>query len=498
MFTYCEDFSTGELNLPEHWDEVLLCVKFDARIRADFCHTSSQSTHNSGVAMGLLDRLVGRHSTDLLEWIEPSTLDSLAIRHADLRLKDGTALIVHPGQVCVLGTRVVADVIGPGRYTLTPATLPKLTAARVVRGAGKPFRADVCFVSVVPHSPVLWATVASVTAKDDEGGTIRAKASGDFGFVVTDPVLLANDVGGTNLTRSEISTLVTSQFGEIFRTGVLDGADLLGPTGRLGLVAGEHLAPLLLARGITLIRFTVDKVIVPPEVRRPYRAVSAGGGSEGYRAEIPKPLFQPSPASAPNPVPASGPASGAFLPRSAVERGIPALPPGLAEILEPPSPRDNGPKSARIAIVEDAPEGVFASRHTAPPKSERLLLTEIRSVINEMTAAPGGTPESPLMPDPSYPHAPQSVTPPAPAPAPAATTRPPGPPPLPATLEFYVALNGESVGPFDLISLSARVRDGSLNRKTLVWRTGMECWLAAELVIELAPLFTGPPPIPSS
>jgi|GEM_PF-1881744 len=443
--------------------------------------------------MGLLDRLVGRRSTDLLEWIEPSTLDSLAVRHADLWLKDGTTLIVHPGQVCVLGTHEVADVIGPGRYTLTPAALPKLTAAHVVRGGGKPFRVNVCFVSVVPHSPVPWATVASVVAKDDENGTIRAKANGDFGFVVTNPVLFANDVAGTSLTRSEIATLVTGQFGEIFRTGVLDGADLLGPTGRLGLVAGEHLAPFLLARGITLIRFTVDKVLVPPEVRRSYRAVSAGGGSEGYRAEIPKPLFQPTPAVAPTPVPASGPASGAFLPRTTVERGIPALPPGLAEILEPPTPRDNGPKSARIAIVEDAPEGVFASRHSAPPKSERLLLTELRSVINEMTAPLAGTPESPLAPETTatQPHiSPSSAPPPAP--------RPPGPPPLPATLEFYVALNGESVGPFDLIALSARVRDGSLGRKTLVWRTGMESWQPAELVIELAPLFMGPPPIPPS
>jgi hypothetical protein len=424
-----------------------------------------------------LDRLVGRAPTDLVEWVEPVAPDALAVRRADLRLKDSAALIVRSEQVCVVGARAVADLIGPGRHALSPTTLPNLAAAKVAGGAGT-FRADVSFVSVALQSSVPWATVASVVAKDPDAGTVRAKAGGTIGFAVTDPVTFVREVvaagTGTGVARSDLAALVTSQFSEIFRTGRVDGADLLGPKGRLGLVAGEQLAPILRAVGVTLTRFTVDSVSVSPEVRRPHRPF-AGGGSDGYRAELPPPMF---PEVVPEPI----------------RSGFPALPAELADILEPPIPRDNGPKSNRIPLVE-APEGVFAARQSAGPKTDRLLLADARPAGTDHTEAPDAPFEAPLAAG----SGPRSTRLPAPLPpTPAAPHRPPGPPPLPATLEFYVGLNGAVVGPFDLIALAARVRDGSLGRKTLVWRTGMDDWLAAELVTELTPMFAGPPPLPPS
>jgi membrane protease subunit (stomatin/prohibitin family) len=85
-----------------------------------------------------------------------------------------------------------------------------------------------------------------------------------------------------------------------------------------------------------------------------------------------------------------------------------------------------------------------------------------------------------------------------------ANTTPPaaagGPPPLPtaAAPAFHAAIDGASAGPFDSSALAALVKSGKLTRSTLVWRSGLAGWVAAETVPELKPLFADvPPPLPS-
>jgi membrane protease subunit (stomatin/prohibitin family) len=71
------------------------------------------------------------------------------------------------------------------------------------------------------------------------------------------------------------------------------------------------------------------------------------------------------------------------------------------------------------------------------------------------------------------------------------------PPPLPGAAAYYVALGGVQAGPFDLATLAAKVRDGTLTRTTLVWKQGMPAWAAAETVAEVQNLFAAvPPPLP--
>ncbi len=72
------------------------------------------------------------------------------------------------------------------------------------------------------------------------------------------------------------------------------------------------------------------------------------------------------------------------------------------------------------------------------------------------------------------------------------------PPPLPTPVAFHAAIDGASAGPFDLTNLAAHIKSGKLTRKTLVWKTGMASWVAAETVPELQPLFAEvPPPLPT-
>lgn len=82
------------------------------------------------------------------------------------------------------------------------------------------------------------------------------------------------------------------------------------------------------------------------------------------------------------------------------------------------------------------------------------------------------------------------------APPPAAPAQP-GPPPLPQQDQWYIGVNGQQLGPFDLTGLAAQVSAGTLTPTTLVWKAQLPAWTAAGQVPELAPvLSSSPPPLP--
>ena len=72
------------------------------------------------------------------------------------------------------------------------------------------------------------------------------------------------------------------------------------------------------------------------------------------------------------------------------------------------------------------------------------------------------------------------------------------PPPLPgAALAFFVAINNQQAGPFDMNTLQQKAASGELKRESLVWSQGMANWTAAGEVGELQNLFANtPPPLP--
>ena len=75
------------------------------------------------------------------------------------------------------------------------------------------------------------------------------------------------------------------------------------------------------------------------------------------------------------------------------------------------------------------------------------------------------------------------------------------PPPLP-TSAYHVAMFGKTAGPYDIPTLKQMAASGSVTPDSLVWKEGMDGWIEAGKVEELAPLFTSagvvppPPPIP--
>ncbi|MEQ1637672.1 MAG: SPFH domain-containing protein [Methylococcales bacterium] len=72
------------------------------------------------------------------------------------------------------------------------------------------------------------------------------------------------------------------------------------------------------------------------------------------------------------------------------------------------------------------------------------------------------------------------------------------PPPLPQQRLFYVAINDQKTGPFDLETLKQKIQQGEVNRATLCWHQPLADWLPAEKIADLGNIFPlQPPPIPS-
>jgi len=91
----------------------------------------------------------------------------------------------------------------------------------------------------------------------------------------------------------------------------------------------------------------------------------------------------------------------------------------------------------------------------------------------------------------------------APPPAPGMAPPPaPGMAPPPPMVQYSVAINGQTAGPFDMNALAQMVQSGQLTQQSQVWKQGMPGWAAAGTVQELGGLFApavnpnAPPPPP--
>lgn len=73
----------------------------------------------------------------------------------------------------------------------------------------------------------------------------------------------------------------------------------------------------------------------------------------------------------------------------------------------------------------------------------------------------------------------------------------PVPPPIPGVVKYFVAVNGQQTGPYDLENLKQMVLQNQFTRESLVWKEGLAAWAAAGNLPDLSSVFGSvPPPIP--
>lgn len=71
------------------------------------------------------------------------------------------------------------------------------------------------------------------------------------------------------------------------------------------------------------------------------------------------------------------------------------------------------------------------------------------------------------------------------------------PPPIPQASQWFAAVGGQQIGPFDNAGIKAQIAAGHITPETLVWKQGLANWTAASSVTELSSAFGAtPPPLP--
>ena len=70
------------------------------------------------------------------------------------------------------------------------------------------------------------------------------------------------------------------------------------------------------------------------------------------------------------------------------------------------------------------------------------------------------------------------------------------PPPIIASA-YHIAVNGQTIGPYDIATLLQMASVGTFTKSSLVWKQGMGNWVQAETVQELQPVFGSVPPVPA-
>src|SRR6266699_6073772 len=137
---------------------------------------------------------------DVIQWTEPEE-GILAYRFPmqDMEIQNGGKLTVRESQMAAfVNEGRIADIFGPGFYTLNTETLPILTyLMNWDKAFQSPFKSDVYFFSTRLQTNQHWGTPNPVTIRDKEFGAVRLRAFGIYSYHISDPKVFYSKVSGT-------------------------------------------------------------------------------------------------------------------------------------------------------------------------------------------------------------------------------------------------------------------------------------------------------------
>jgi membrane protease subunit (stomatin/prohibitin family) len=235
--------------------------------------------------MGIWDFVKGE-LIEVIEWLD-DTGDILVWRFPDQdhEIKMGAKLTVREGQAAVfVNEGQLADVFTPGLYSLTTQNMPVMTTLRSWKyGFESPFKAEVYFVSTRNFLDLKWGTQNPIMMRDADLGVVRLRAFGTYNIRVTDPGGFIKQVVGTDgcYTTEEIEgqlrSMLVSAFSGMLGSSKIAALDLAANYKNMGDQARTSMEPDFQTYGISLTRFVIENISLPPEVEKMLDARSQMG-----------------------------------------------------------------------------------------------------------------------------------------------------------------------------------------------------------------------------
>src|SRR5918999_6245955 len=226
--------------------------------------------------MGILDRLSpSAQFIEVIEWLDDSgntMLYRFPVR--DQEIKNGAQLIVRESQTAVfVHEGQVADVFGPGRYTIDGGNTPILSKLGAWKyGFNSPFKAEVYFVNTKQFTDLKWGTSNPVMMRDHDFGMVRLRAFGIYSVRVSDPQAFIKEVAGTNAhfvtedIQGQLKRTLVSGFSDALAESKIAALDLASNYDELSTLTRQKLNEEFQTYGLQLTKFLVENISLPQEV----------------------------------------------------------------------------------------------------------------------------------------------------------------------------------------------------------------------------------------
>jgi membrane protease subunit (stomatin/prohibitin family) len=214
---------------------------------------------------------------DVIEWNEP--VDGiLAYRYPmrDMEIQNGGQLTVRESQVAVfVDEGKIADVFGPGLYTLNTRNLPLLTdLMNWDKGFESPFKSDVYFFSTRLQIDQKWGTATPITIRDKEFGAVRLRCYGVYSYRIADPRVFFTQISGTRDSyfagdlEGQLRDTIVARITEVFASSDLSFLDLAANQSALADKLVQLMNPAFAALGLALNQFVVENISLPDELQK--------------------------------------------------------------------------------------------------------------------------------------------------------------------------------------------------------------------------------------
>ncbi len=214
---------------------------------------------------------------DVVQWTEPDS-GILAYRYpmADLEIQNGAQLTVRESQMAAfVNEGRIADVFGPGLYTLNTRTLPLLTdLMNWTKEFHSPFKSDVFFFSTRIQIDQRWGTATPITIREKEFGAVRIRVYGIYSYRITDPRTFFRNVSGTQETyhvedlEGQLRNTIVARMTEVLAPADLPFLDMAANQAELGRKVSEGLRPSFAGLGIELDSFLIESLSLPEELQK--------------------------------------------------------------------------------------------------------------------------------------------------------------------------------------------------------------------------------------
>jgi membrane protease subunit (stomatin/prohibitin family) len=214
---------------------------------------------------------------DIVQWTESGD-GVLAWRFpfANMEIQNGGKLTVRDSQMAMfVNEGRIADIFGPGLYTLTTRTLPLMTdLLNWDKEFQSPFKSDVYFFSTRLQVNQRWGTATPVTIRDKEFGAVRLRAYGIYAYRVADPRTFYTKVSGTREVYSvsdidgQLRNMIVGRISDTFASAQIAFLDMAANQVALSQKIAGQMKPAFTELGLALETFVVESLSLPDELQK--------------------------------------------------------------------------------------------------------------------------------------------------------------------------------------------------------------------------------------